>query len=37
VEALFALADRIEARAAKSQESVDRIAPSLLIKAFRGA
>lgn len=36
VEALFALADRLEARLAKAQVHVDRLIPSLLAKAFRG-
>jgi type I restriction enzyme S subunit len=36
VEALFALADRIEARYAKAQAQVDRLTPSLLARAFAG-
>jgi type I restriction enzyme S subunit len=36
VEALLALAGRIEARAAKAQVHVDRLSPSLLAKAFHG-
>lgn len=36
VEALFALADRIEARYAKAQTQVDRLTPSLLARAFAG-
>jgi type I restriction enzyme S subunit len=36
VEELFGLADHIEARLAKAQEQVDRLVPSLLVKAFRG-
>jgi len=36
VEALFAFADRLEARLAQAQTAVDRLTPSLLAKAFRG-
>jgi len=36
VEALFALADRIEARAAKAKAHLARLTPFLLAKAFRG-
>ncbi|HEX9048779.1 MAG TPA: restriction endonuclease subunit S [Verrucomicrobiae bacterium] len=36
VEALFALADQIEARFAKAKAQVDKLTPSLLAKAFRG-
>ena len=36
VETLFAFADRLEARLAQAQTSVDRLTPSLLTKAFRG-
>lgn len=36
VEALFALADRIEARFQKAKAQVDRLTQSLLAKAFRG-
>ncbi|MES2572251.1 MAG: restriction endonuclease subunit S [Verrucomicrobiota bacterium] len=36
VEALFALADRIEARLSSVQKTVDRLTPSVLAKAFRG-
>ncbi len=36
VEALFALADQIEARFAKAKASVDQITQSILAKAFRG-
>lgn len=36
VEALFALADRIEARVQKAQAQVDKLTPSILAKAFRG-
>lgn len=36
LEALFALADRIEARCAKAQAQVDRLTPSLLARAFAG-
>jgi type I restriction enzyme S subunit len=36
VEALFALADKIEARYAKAQAQVDRLTPSLLARAFAG-
>lgn len=36
VEALFALADQIEARLAKGQAHVDKLTTSLLAKAFRG-
>ena len=36
VEALFTLADKIEARLAKTQAQVDKLTPSLLAKAFRG-
>ena len=36
VEALFAFADRLEARLAKAQAAADRLTPALLAKAFRG-
>ncbi|MDO8543554.1 MAG: restriction endonuclease subunit S [Opitutaceae bacterium] len=36
VEALFAFADKIEARIAKARAHVDRLTASLLAKAFRG-
>jgi len=36
VEALFALADQIEARFKKAQVQVDSLTPSLLARAFRG-
>lgn len=36
VGALFAFADRLEARLAQAQTAVDRLTPSLLAKAFRG-
>jgi type I restriction enzyme S subunit len=36
VEALFALADQLEARFAKAQSQVDKLTPSLLARAFRG-
>jgi type I restriction enzyme S subunit len=36
VEALFAFADRIEARLATAQATVARLTPSTLAKAFRG-
>ncbi|NMD21053.1 MAG: hypothetical protein GYA76_12495 [Verrucomicrobia bacterium] len=36
VEALFALADRIEARFQKALAQVDKLTPSILAKAFRG-
>jgi type I restriction enzyme S subunit len=36
VEALFALADRIEARLAVVRKTADRLTPSVLAKAFRG-
>jgi type I restriction enzyme S subunit len=36
VEALFAFADRLEARLAQAKTAVDRLTPSLLSKAFRG-
>jgi type I restriction enzyme S subunit len=36
VEDLFAFADRIEARLALAQKTVDRLTPSVLAKAFRG-
>ena len=36
VEALFALADQIEARLATAQRQVDALAPSLLARAFSG-
>jgi type I restriction enzyme S subunit len=36
VEALFALADQIEARYAKAKVHVDRLTQSILAKAFRG-
>lgn len=36
VEALFALADRIEARLAVLRKTADRLTPSVLAKAFRG-
>ncbi len=36
VEALFAVADRLEARFAQARAQVDRLAPALLAKAFRG-
>ena len=36
LDSLFAFADRLEARLAKAQATVDRLTPSLLAKAFRG-
>jgi type I restriction enzyme S subunit len=36
IENLFAFADRIEARLAVAQKTVDRLTPSVLAKAFRG-
>ena len=36
VEALFAMADRIEARLATAQKTVERLTPATLAKAFRG-
>jgi type I restriction enzyme S subunit len=36
VESLFALADQIEARYAKAKAYVEKLAPSLLARAFRG-
>jgi type I restriction enzyme S subunit len=36
VEALFAYADRLEARYAAAREQVEQLTPSLLAKAFRG-
>ncbi len=36
MEALFALADQIEARFKKAQVQVDSLTPSLLARAFRG-
>ena len=36
VEDLFAFADRIEARLAAAQKTVERLTPSVLAKAFRG-
>jgi type I restriction enzyme S subunit len=36
VEALFAFADRIEARLASMQKTVERLTPATLAKAFRG-
>jgi type I restriction enzyme, S subunit len=36
VEALFALADQIEARYAKAKAHVEKLTPSLLARAFRG-
>lgn len=36
VEALFALADRIEARLVAAQKTVERLTPATLAKAFRG-
>jgi type I restriction enzyme, S subunit len=36
VEALFALADQIEARFKKAQAQVEKLTPSLLTRAFRG-
>jgi type I restriction enzyme S subunit len=36
VEALFALADQLEARLAKAKAQVDKLTPSLLARAFRG-
>lgn len=36
VEALFAFADRIEARLANAQKTVERLTPATLAKAFRG-
>ena len=36
VEALFALADQIEARYAKAKAYIEKLTPSLLAKAFRG-
>lgn len=36
VETLFAFADRLEARLQAAQTAADRLAPSLLAKAFRG-
>jgi type I restriction enzyme S subunit len=36
VETLFAFADRLEARYRAARKQVDRLAPALLAKAFRG-
>ena len=36
MKALFAFADRIEARLATGQKTVERLTPSVLAKAFRG-
>jgi type I restriction enzyme S subunit len=36
VEALFAFADRIEARLATARKTVERLTPATLAKAFRG-
>lgn len=36
VEALFAMADRIEARLATAQKTIQRLTPATLAKAFRG-
>jgi type I restriction enzyme, S subunit len=36
VEDLFAIADRIEARLATAQKTVERLTPATLAKAFRG-
>jgi type I restriction enzyme S subunit len=36
VENLFAFADRIEARLATAQKTVERLTPATLAKAFRG-
>ena len=36
VEALFAMADRIEVRLANAQKTVERLTPATLAKAFRG-
>ena len=36
VEALFALADRLELRLAKARALVDQLTPSLLARAFSG-
>lgn len=36
VEALFAFADRIEARLATAQKTIERLTPATLAKAFRG-
>ena len=36
VEALFAFADRIEARLGSAQKTVERLTPAVLAKAFRG-
>jgi type I restriction enzyme S subunit len=36
VEALFAFADRLEARTAVARAQVDKLTPALLAKAFRG-
>jgi type I restriction enzyme S subunit len=36
VEALFAIADRIESRLATAQKTVERLTPATLAKAFRG-
>ncbi len=36
VEALFAFADRIEARLATAQKTAERLTPATLAKAFRG-
>jgi len=36
VEALFALADQIEARFTQARAQVDKLTPSLLARAFRG-
>jgi type I restriction enzyme S subunit len=36
VEALFALADKLETRLGKAQAQVDKLAPALLARAFRG-
>ena len=37
VESLFALADQLERRLATAQGQVDKLTPSLLARAFRGA
>jgi type I restriction enzyme S subunit len=37
VEALFAYADRLEARYTTAHDQIDRLTPALLAKAFRGA
>ena len=36
VESLFALADQLEARLATAQRQVDRLTPSILVRAFSG-